>query len=63
MTSEKYQEIFNSKLKEIRRICNLLENPKFGDSIIGIMFDFSDELKSNGLVTGDTDDDNENSKR
>lgn len=59
MTSKTYQEIFNDKLKLIRLLCNASGNASFGDSIIKVMFDLSDELKDNQLIKdGDTNNEN-----
>ena len=49
-----YQEIFNKHLKSIRRLCNATGNEFFAKEIIGVMFDFSDELKDNDII-GDKD--------
>jgi len=54
-----YQEIFNKHLKSIRLICNATGNKSLADTLIGVMFDFSDELKANNIIKGDNDNDRE----
>lgn len=50
-----YQTIFNEHLKKIRLITNALDNKALGDTLVKLMFDFSDELKSNKIIRGDKD--------
>lgn len=45
-----YQEIFNKYLKQIRWLCNATNNSSLGNSLIKIMFDFSDELQAKNIV-------------
>lgn len=45
-----YQEIFNKYLKQIRLVCNATNNSSLGDSLVKIMFNFSDELQLNNIV-------------
>lgn len=45
-----YQEIFNNTLKSIRLITNAMGNKSLGDTLAKLMFDFSDELKDNGII-------------
>jgi hypothetical protein len=52
-----YQEIFNRHLKSIRLICTATGQQALADTVIGVMFDLSDELKQNNLIKGDTDND------
>lgn len=52
-----YQTVFNSTLKNIRMVCNATGNKPLADTIIKLMFDFSDELKQNNLILGDQDND------
>ena len=54
-----YQEIFNNHLKKIRLITNVLDNRSLGDTIVKLMFDFSDDLKENSLILEDKDNDKE----
>jgi len=58
-TNELYQEIFNDKLKIARKLCNATGNQNLGNEIVRLFFDLSDELKSNNLLTTDTDTQNE----
>lgn len=52
-----YQEIFNNHLKSIRLACNATGNKALADTIVKLMFDFSDELKAYNLIKGDKDND------
>jgi len=45
-----YQEIFNEHLKKIRLVCNATGNEPLANTVIKLMFDFSDELKDNNLL-------------
>jgi hypothetical protein len=54
-----YQEIFNKHLKSIRMVCNATGNHPLADTLIKLMFDFSDELKENKIVK---DNDNDTTK-
>jgi hypothetical protein len=58
-----YQEIFNRHLKSVRLICNATGQQALADTVIGVMFDLSDELKKNNLIKGDTDNDKKNVTR
>ena len=49
-----YQEIFNKHLKSVRQICNAVGNEPLANTLIKLMFDFSDELKDNDII-GDND--------
>jgi hypothetical protein len=57
-----YQEIFNKHVKSIRLICKATGNNPLADTVIGVMFDLSDELKKNNLIKGDTDNDKQKEK-
>ena len=50
-----YQEIFNSTLKNIRMVTNAIGNKSLGDTLVKIMFDFSDELRENNIIREDKD--------
>ena len=50
-----YQEIFNNYLKTIRLLCKARGCNDFGDTLVGVAFDFSDELKDKDLIKGDND--------
>ena len=53
-----YQNIFNEHLKKIRLVCSATGQEALGNTIVGLMFDFSDDLKDNNLIL-DTDKDNQ----
>ena len=55
----KYQDIFNNHMKQIRMVCNATGNKPLGDTLVKLMFDFSDNLKNNNLLNGDADNDNQ----
>lgn len=57
--TEKYQDIFNDKLRIARKICNATGNPNLANEIIKLFFDLSDELKNNNLLLTNTDKDND----
>ena len=62
-TTMTYQEIFNRHLKSVRLICNATGQQALADTVIGVMFDLSDDLKKNNLIKGDTDNDKKNVTR
>jgi len=57
--TEKYQEIFNDKLRIARKICNATGNQNLANEIVKLFFDLSDELKNNNLLTINKDIDND----
>lgn len=54
-----YQEVFNKHLKNIRLITNALDNKALGDTLVKLMFDFSDELINNKIIKREQDNDKE----
>jgi hypothetical protein len=57
-----YQDLFNQMLTKIRIATNATGNKPLGDTIVKILFDFSDDMKSHNLIIGDTDNDRKKTK-
>lgn len=60
---EMYQTIFNETLTKLRLVVSATGNEHLMKAVAKIMFDFSDALKDNNLLTKDKEQKNDNTKQ